>query len=109
MLLRRSVLALLVLALPLAGQTRTEPRQVRLWAQLCHVGGAGTCLPMRQVRMDDKARATWEKAARLPTYAQYRVAVVKTQDLPILITCGPSGRGCASHFPLWFDAPILPF
>lgn len=102
-------LALLALAAPLAGQTQAEPRQVRLWPQVCHVGGAGTCLPMRQVRMDDKARAIWEKAARLPTYEQYRVAVVPTQRLPILITCGPGGRGCANWFPLWFNASTRSF
>ncbi len=100
-----SILLLALLAGTLGAQTLINPRHFKHWHQLKHTGGQGTSFTIRQVRMDPSVRPFWERAASVPTYEQYRVAVVSTQELPILITCGPAGRGCANWFPLWFDAP----
>lgn len=96
--------AVLALAVGLGAQTRVEPKHVRRWPQLCHTGGAGTCYPVAQLALDASVRGLWEKAAWAPAYDQYRVAVVTTQRLPILITCGRAGQGCANWFPLWFNS-----
>lgn len=98
-----------LLAGMMPGQTLIAPRQVKSWQQLQAPNRAGTSLSIRQVSLhpanNPEMWAYWEKVLRAPVYEQYRVAVVPSQRSPILITCGPGGRGCANYFPLWFNTP----
>jgi len=105
-------LCLILLLLPLVlGQTKVKPEQVRNWTQLKHAGGGGTQLSIRQLQLGSPyATASWEAVATRSTYpAQYRVAIVPTQRLPILITCYERTSECNARasrvYPLWFNQP----
>jgi hypothetical protein len=103
-MIRASILALFAAAL--AAQTLPRPDQIRNWQQVRPLTGtrAGTQVAVEQLRISPDFIASWRKAGG---YDHYRIAVVRTQDNPILITCPFSehssfGAGCETKWPRWF-------
>ena len=105
-------LLLLLLTLPLFGQTHVTPVQVKNWEQVQPLISAkapvnGTTLPLQQVNIANNWIAGWNKVVALQVYDHYRIAVVGGQPYPVLITCMypltySYGEGCAGGWPLWF-------
>jgi hypothetical protein len=83
-----------------AHNTVTSFEQIRNWAMLRHPNSGGTSITLDQTPMPRDVAALWQNHAARPQYEEYRVALVKTQDFPILITCG--AWGCDRSWPLWF-------
>jgi hypothetical protein len=99
------LIAVLLLAIVALSQTRVAPAQIRNWQQLRSSTSNGTAISISQLAISADSIRSWQEHARYPSYAAYRVAVVATQKVPILITCNSAepGKGeCADHFPLWF-------
>jgi hypothetical protein len=74
--------------------------QVRNWGMLRNPNSTGTSLTLDQLPMPRDIADVWRGHAENPLYDAYRVALVKTQDHPILITC--IDQRCDQTRPLWF-------
>ncbi len=83
-------------------RTVVRHEQVRNWEMLRNPNSRGTSLAFNQLPMPADVADLWEGHARKPQYDEYRVAVVPTQNFPILITC-TDGR-CDQSWPLWFKS-----
>lgn len=76
--------------------------QIKNWAQLRNPQSRGIGISLDQTPMPRDIAEMWQSHAASPQHDEYRVALVKTQDFPILITC-TDGR-CDDSWPLWFRA-----
>jgi hypothetical protein len=85
-----------------AGGTVAKFGQVRNWTMLRNPNSKGTSIPLEQTPMPRDIADLWQSHAAKPQYDEYRVALVKTQSFPILITC-TDGR-CDDSWPLWFKS-----